>query len=202
MSDILVFTNCLLCKENFLDRIKKISEAHPGGIVLREKNLSEDEYMTLAKSVLAICQRHATPCILHNFVNVAKELNCKALHLPLHILRTISSEKRAGFTTLGASCHSVEDATEAEKLKCTYITVGHIFDTDCKKGLSGRGIEFLKKVCKSVSIPVYAIGGINSENITEIRKAGARGACVMSGAMTCENIPAYLAAFQENKNEV
>ena len=91
---------------------------------------------------------------------------------------------------------------EAEHLGCTYITAGHVFDTDCKKGLPGRGIEFLQEVCDSISIPAYAIGGINSENYNEVKKVGVAGVCVMSGAMTCNNANEYLKAFRENKNEV
>ena len=49
---------------------------------------------------------------------------------------------------------------EAERLGATYVTAGHIFTTDCKKGLPPRGLDFLKNVCDAVTIPVYGIGGI------------------------------------------
>lgn len=202
MSDIIVVTNRSLCPGNFLVHIEKLAEAHPKAIILREKDLSEKDYKMLAQSVMDICEKYQVPCILHNFVNVAKELNGTLLHLPLHVLRNLSSGERTHFTMLGASCHSVEDALEAEKLGCTYITAGHVFDTDCKKGQPGRGLTFLQEVCRAVSIPVYAIGGIDSENITEVKKVGATGACVMSGAMVCEDAHGYLAAFKEKKDEV
>lgn len=197
MSDILCVTNRGLCKEDFLVRIKKIAEAHPAGIILREKDLSEEEYEALAKTVIKICDEHGTPCILHSFVDVAKKLNCQFIHLPLHILRTLSEKDRTAFSTLGVSCHCAEEAKEAEKLGCTYITAGHVFDTDCKKGLPGRGLDFLAKVCKSVSVPVYAIGGIRTDNIGEVRKNGATGACVMSGTMVCDDVQKYLSAFEK-----
>lgn len=202
MSDILCVTNRSLCREDFLIRIEKIASAHPKGIILREKDMNEGEYRLLAEKVIEICKRHKTPCILHSFVSVAKKLNCTAVHLPLDILRSLSDDEKNMFTTLGASCHSAEDAAQAEKLGCTYITAGHIFDTDCKKGLPGRGIEFLKEVCESVSIPVYAIGGISANNIAEVRKSGAAGACVMSGTMVCESVQEYLSEFGENENEI
>ena len=177
-------------------RIEKIATAHPAGIILREKDLSFDAYKQLAVDVLAICQKHGTRCILHNFAAVAAELNAKALHLPLHLLRKLSPDEKAGFPTLGASCHSVEDAIEAERLGCTYITAGHIFDTDCKKGSPGRGIVFLKTVCERVSVPVYAIGGISPASVGSVQSAGAHGVCVMSGPMVCEDVQAYLGEFQ------
>ena len=77
---------------------------------------------------------------------------------------------------------------EAQDLGCTYITAGHIFLTDCKKGLPGRGLPFLEEICKTVRIPVYAIGGISSQNIESVRKTGAAGACIMSGFMRCKTV--------------
>lgn len=195
MSDILCVTNRHLCQENFLERIAKIASTHPVGIILREKDLSEKEYRELAEKVLKICRKYEILCILHSFANVAKELNCTALHLPLPVLRSLVAEEKNSFTILGASCHSVEEALEAEKLGCTYITAGHVFETDCKKGLPGRGLDFLKNVCENVSIPVYGIGGIAPDNMEEIRKAKAAGACVMSSIMNCEDVQKYLAAF-------
>lgn len=197
MSDILCITNRSLCGEDFLTRIDKIAAARPAGIILREKDLSEDEYVKLACAVLDICGKYGTTCILHRFVGAAVKLGWSEIHLPLHILRGMSGEDRAKFTTLGASCHSAEDAIEAERLGCTYITAGHVFATDCKKGIPGRGLDFLKDVCGSVSIPVYAIGGISACNIADVRKCGASGACVMSGTMVCGNVVKYLSDFEE-----
>ena len=195
MCDILCITNRSLCKEDFLSRIEKIASAKPKGIVLREKDLTKDEYRSLAIKVIEICKRYNTPCILHTFTSVALELKHPHIHLPLHILEDVTTEEKEKFKVLGASCHSAEDAVKAEKLGCTYITAGHIFDTDCKKGLPGRGLDFLKNVCESVEIPVYAIGGISRENIAQVKNAGAKGVCVMSGVMMCEDVEEYLGEF-------
>lgn len=197
MCEVLCVTNRLLCKSDFLQRIDSLAKAKPKGIILREKDLSAVEYKSLAESVLEICDKYATPCILHSFADIAEELGAKALHLPLPRLRELPSDKRSRFTTLGASCHSAQDAKEAEALGCTYITAGHVFDTDCKKGLPGRGLDFLRQVCESVSLPVYAIGGINEKNTAKVINAGAKGVCVMSGAMACGDPKEYLERFKE-----
>lgn len=199
MSDILCVTNMSLCQEDFLIRIDKIAREKPQAIILREKNLSENEYRELAVNVMEICRKYGTACILHSFVRTAINLKADSIHLPLPVLRQMNQEKKTKFSVIGASCHSVQDAIEAEKLGCTYITAGHIFDTDCKKDLPGRGLDFLSNVCESVSIPVYAIGGISHDNFADVRQAGAKGACVMSGIMRCENVKAYLEGF---KNEI
>jgi thiamine-phosphate pyrophosphorylase len=196
MSNILCVTNSSLCKEAFLSRIEKIAKAKPKGIILREKDLNEADYQSLAARVMDLCKRYQTPCILHSFASVALRLKGDAIHLPMHLLRQMSEDQKAQFAVIGASCHSVREAKEAEALGCTYLTAGHIFPTDCKKGLPGRGLDFLGKVCRSVSIPVYAIGGISQQTYPSVRQAGAKGACIMSGLMGCDDVPAYLAGFE------
>ncbi len=185
-SDLICVTNRQLCHEDFLAQIEKTARLSPKAVILREKDLTEEEYTILAAQVLEICSFYQTPCILHSFPDSAVLLGCHSIHLPLPLLRKLNKKNisQTWFTTLGASCHSVEDALEAEKLGCTYITAGHVFETDCKKGLPGRGLAFLEEVCRAVSIPVYAIGGISPGNYQEAMKAGAAGACMMSGFMT------------------
>ena len=63
------------------------------------------------------------------------------------------------------------------------MTAGHVFETDCKKGLPGRGLAFVQEVVQAVDIPVYGIGGICAANAPDVVRAGASGVCVMSGFM-------------------
>ena len=197
MSDIICVTNRKLCREDFLSRIERIAACRPLGIILREKDLSEDEYEELAVRATEICSRYGVKCILHSFVNVALHLQADAVHLPLCILREMTEDEKKYFSIIGASCHSVDEAKEAEALGCTYITAGHVFETDCKKGVPARGLSFLRNVCKAVSIPVYAIGGIDSENIASVRSAGAFGACLMSSLMVNEDVSGYLKSMEK-----
>ena len=88
-----------------------------------------------------------------------------------------------GFETVGVSVHSIEEAVFVQSRGAAYITAGHIFPTDCKKGLPPRGVDFLREICTEVHIPVYAIGGITPENIHLVKASGAAGVCVMSGLM-------------------
>ncbi len=183
-SHILAVSNRTLSKRPFLEQIEEICKHHPKSLILREKDLSEAEYTALAKDVLAICQRHNVSCILHTYFRAAKELGCNAIHLPLPLLRA-HKEELSGFSHVGTSIHAPAEAEEAEKLGATYITAGHIYATDCKKGLPPRGLTFLEEVCRRVSIPVYAIGGIkiNEKQLQEVMDCGAKGGCIMSGMM-------------------
>ena len=132
-------------------------------------------------------------------MNAAERLGAERIHLPLHIMRERSAFVNKHFRVIGVSCHSPEEAAEAESLGASYITAGHIFDTDCKKGLAGRGLVFLKNVCAAVKIPVYAIGGITPENICSVKEAGADGVCIMSGLMKCSDVKGYIHAFEEGE---
>ncbi|MBR1592157.1 MAG: thiamine phosphate synthase [Ruminococcus sp.] len=192
MFKIICVTNRKLCDGDFFDRIEKIAECQPDAVILREKDLPEYEYSLLAERVMDICGRYDVKCILHSFVNTALKLGAEYIHLPLGILRTTDKNILSGFKKIGSSCHSVEDAGEALSLGADYITAGHIYETDCKKGIVPRGTMFLKSVCESVDIPVFAIGGISPENINSVINAGAEGVCLMSSFMKCDDILRYM----------
>lgn len=92
-------------------------------------------------------------------------------------------EKYPHIQRIGTSIHSVEDAVFAESHGADYITAGHIFTTDCKKGLPGRGVDWLKSICNAVSIPMYAIGGISDANVSMLCNCNIAGYCMMSASM-------------------
>lgn len=178
-----------------MERIEAIAKEHPKAILLREKDVSESEYAFLAKNVIQRCNDYDVPCILHSFPETALALGVTAIHMPLPLLRTLDEDTKAKFTEIGTSCHSMADAAEAEKLGCTYLIAGHIFPTDCKKDKPPRGLDFLREVCKSVHIPVYAIGGIDVCNMDAVKACGANGGCMMSSLMTCPDVREFMKDF-------
>lgn len=167
----------------FLEKIKEAAKKKPAFIILREKDLSPDDYKELAKKVFEICDGEKLSCVLHYFYREAIELGAKKIHLPLHILEDMTEDEKKCFDVIGVSTHSVEDARRAKELGASYITAGHVFATDCKKGLAPRGLQFLADVCDSVDIDVYAIGGISENNMKQCISMGAKGVCMMSGFM-------------------
>lgn len=178
-------TNRTLCRDDFLTRIDHIAKKGVAdAILLREKDLTEREYLELAEKVLSICKSYNRRCILHTYYKAAKELGCKEIHLPLPLLQKMREEgEKEWFTTVGTSVHSLKQANLAMHLQADYMTAGHIFETDCKKGLPGRGLSFLSKVVCESEVPVYGIGGISADNAGQIMETGAAGVCIMSGFM-------------------
>ena len=182
--NIIAVTNRKLCERHFLEQVERICQMHPKALILREKDLSESAYEAMAGQVLKICGRYDTPCMLHSFVEVARRLHHPYIHLPLFLLEEYCG-KLNDFRIVGSSIHSTEEAVRAQKAGATYVTAGHVYVTDCKKGLPPRGLEFLKEVCTKVTIPVYAIGGIHAGTgqIQEVMDCGASGGCIMSEMM-------------------
>lgn len=169
-----------LCRQ-----LEKVCALRPSAVILREKDLEESVYAVLGKRVSEICRRYGVQCIYHSFPAAAQAAGEKRMHLPLWKMEDLTEEERRAFEQIGVSVHSVEEAVRAEKLGASYLTAGHIFTTDCKKDLPPRGLAFLKEVCDAVSIPVWAIGGIdlNPVKMMQVRQAGAAGGCVMSAMM-------------------
>lgn len=187
-SQIIAVSNRYLCSRPFPEQIERVCRCHPRALILREKDMEENEYALLAEQVLKICSSYQVPCILHTFWKTALDLHCPSIHLPLALLQECRNNPDASLTSfsqIGTSIHSVEDACKAQRLGATYITAGHIYATDCKKDLPPRGTGFLQDVCRAVDIPVYAIGGIRRDKtqLDEIRTCGAAGGCVMSRMM-------------------
>lgn len=167
----------------FIERLSLIAAARPRALVLREKDLAPADYERLARAVLPICRAAGVPCLLHSHPAIAQRLGADGLHMPLAALAEQSAAERRSFAQLGASCHSLADIATAEQLGCTYVTLGHIYETTCKPGLPPRGRALLREACHAAHIPVYAIGGITPARLPEVLADGAAGACVMSGLM-------------------
>lgn len=183
MFSIIAVTNRHLCNRPLTEQIERIaSEVKLDKLILREKDLCEKEYERLAINVMKICKENQTDCILHTYTQVAMRLNCSKIHMSVSNCKE-NKEQLHFFKEIGVSVHSIEEAIWAGQNGATYLTAGHIFMTDCKKGIPPRGIDFLKEVCNEVSIPVYAIGGIQKEKLSAIEQAGASGACIMSQFM-------------------
>lgn len=192
MFRIICVTNRKLCAGDFIARLSEISRGGTDYVILREKDLSEAEYAELAERALCACGERL---VLHGAVALPLLRRLPRIHLPLALLENNQALRREA-KLLGVSVHSPEEAKRAEALGADYATAGHVFATDCKRGVPGRGLDFLKETAASVRIPVYAIGGISAQNVAAVRGAGAAGACVMSDLMSCVDARAELEALR------
>ncbi|MBS7008530.1 thiamine phosphate synthase [Anaerostipes sp.] len=175
-------TSRKLCGQDFLEVIRTLAGQGLKTIILREKDLKGREYEQLAEECMEICRREGASLTLHNDIEAARRLQAKRIHLPFPVFQE-NQGKLDGFSHVSTSVHAVEEAVEAEKMGADFVIAGHIFQTDCKKGVPPRGLSFLRETAEAVSVPVYGIGGITPHNIEEVLAAGAAGGCMMSGFM-------------------
>ena len=181
---VIAVTNRKLCTDNFVLRVREILSAEPFEVILREKDLSDDKYCQLVKEIVADNNGYKKVLAL-NWSEMALEMGIEKVHLTMQQL--MEHGRPSFIKRAGVSVHSAEEAETAQKLGADYLIAGHIYATDCKKGVPPRGIEFFRGVCESVDIPVFAIGGISENNFNEPLENGGTGVCLMSEFMKCEN---------------
>lgn len=191
---IYVITNRKLVEEGALTEI--IESSVKGGataIILREKDLEPCYLKELAIKVKEKLSNSNALFIINGNYEVAKAVGADGLNLSFNIFMNFEEEFDG---LVGVSVHSLEEAKLAEENGANYLIAGHIFETSCKEGLKGRGLDFLKKICMSVRIPVIAIGGISEHNINDTMKCGAYGAAVMSSVMKSEDPENYICSLK------
>ena len=183
----IVITNRHLVQGDFLEQLEKVTKLHPHALILREKDLTDDAYESLTKKVFDLCKREDITCFLHTKIEIARKIGCQNIHLSIPVLKGLSeTEKKAlteDFCEISISCHSMEDVEIAMAGGATQIILGTIFETECKKGVLGKGVEFVREICQKCPLPVYAIGGMNLQRLPLVIDAGAAGCCMMSGFM-------------------
>ena len=195
-----IISNRKLCEnENLEKQIKKIFSAYEKKIILknfdivaltlREKDLDKNEYLKLIEKIYPICQKYKINLILHqNYdLNLDDKYNIEGIHLSYSIFKSLNENIKAElikkYKRIGVSIHSLDEAKEVESLGASYVVAGHIFETDCKKGLEPRGLKFIKDLSSALSIPIFAIGGIDEKNSLSVINSGAFSICMMSTLM-------------------
>ena len=195
-----IISNRKLCEnENLEKQIKKIFSAYEKKIILkkfdivaltlREKDLDKNEYLKLIEKIYPICQKYKINLILHqNYdLNLDEKYNIEGIHLSYSIFKSLNQNIKAElikkYKRIGVSVHSLDEAKEVESLGASYVVAGHIFETDCKKGLEPRGLKFIKDLSSALSIPIFAIGGIDEKNSLSVINNGAFSICMMSTLM-------------------
>ena len=169
----------------FLRQLEIVLEAEPWALILREKDMDKEAYRALAEPVLTMCRQAGVHCLFNMHLDLALELGAGGAQLPLAAAERLTLVKPPEFM-LAVSVHSAQEAVRAAGSDADLLLYGHVFETQCKPGLAPRGLGSLREVCGAVSVPVFAIGGINEKNAPACMEAGASGVCMMSRFMQLE----------------
>ncbi|MBP3729547.1 MAG: thiamine phosphate synthase [Lachnospiraceae bacterium] len=177
-----------------------------GGVTclqLREKELDRDAFLQEARNLKKLCDRYGVPLIVNDDVKIAIQSDADGVHIGQQdedaalVRLMIGPEK-----ILGVSAQTVEQAVKAEAEGADYLGVGAVFYTGTKPDAEAVSLETLRDICRSVSIPVVAIGGISRETLPLLEGSGVSGVAVVSAIFAAKDIEGAARALREQVQEV
>jgi len=189
-----------LTEEKFLEVVEAACKSGVTCLQLREKTLSTKDFYELALKVKKITDHYQLPLIINDRVDICLAVDAAGVHigddeLPVHVTRQLIGPYRL----LGVSAKSVERGLEAKKAGANYLGTGAIFPTQTKE-TPLTTISTLKEIVQTVSIPVVAIGGIKTDNISTLRGTNIAGIAVVSDIMLASNPEEKVEIFKEQIN--
>ena len=171
---------------------EQVEEALKGGatfIQLREKDLTEEEFLEEAKKIQQLCKKYRVPFIINDNVKLAKEIDADGVHVGQSDMEALDVRAQLGEDKIiGVSARTVEQALLAEKHGADYLGVGAVFQTGTKTDAREVEHSVLKEFCTKVDIPVVAIGGITQDNVKELSGSGINGVAVISAIFAQKDI--------------
>ena len=186
--------------------LQQVEECIYGGatfIQLREKNISEDEYTKIAREIKKITDSYKIPFVINDNINVALSADADGVHVGQNDTSPAKARSLIGERKiLGVSVQTVNQAIEAEKSGADYLGVGAVFSTSTKPDADIVDFQNLKAICQSVNIPVIAIGGINAENMSQLKNSGICGVAVVSAIFAQKNIKEATKKLKEIAGEL
>lgn len=180
-----------------IDVIEECLGAGVGAVQLREKDLMAADLLALARLLRELTRRAGARLFINDRVDVALAAEADGVQrghtsLPVGIMRSVAGSR----LLIGASVHSLEDAQAAERDDADFLVFGPVYDTPSKRPYGPpQGVEALRRVVERVRVPVFAIGGITSERVHEVKKTGAHGVAVISAILSTEQPAAAAKAF-------
>jgi thiamine-phosphate pyrophosphorylase len=156
--------------------------------------LHDRAFYQLAEEIVLMVRRYDDAVlIINDRVDIALKVKADGIHIGQEDENYREVISRAPKTMIvGVSVDTVNEAIEAEQAGATYIGAGSIFPTPSKSDAKLIGIEILRQIVKSVSIPVVAIGGIGMRNIHRVMETGARYYAMISEINNAKDIPGRL----------
>lgn len=166
-----------------------VRRALQGGVTIlqiREKDATSEEFYSIGLKLREIADEFNVPLIVNDRLDIALAINADGVHLgqgdlPLGVVRRLLGPGKI----LGYSVTNPQEARYGERNGANYLGAGPVFSTDSKKDAPNPiGIEGLREIKQSVSIPVVAIGGVNITNLNEVKETGVDGISVISAILS------------------
>ncbi|MEY8438134.1 thiamine phosphate synthase [Anaerotruncus colihominis] len=173
-----------------------VEDAVRGGatfVQLREKDMEFAAFLDEARRVKAVTDRYHVPFVINDDVEVARACNADGVHVGQDDA-TVSEARRVlgPDKIIGVSVHTVDEARAAEQAGADYAGVGAVFSTSTKLDAGIVTFQTLCDIRTAVSIPIVAIGGVNAENMLQLKGSGIDGIAVVSALFAQQDV--YAAA--------
>lgn len=178
-----------------VERIRDAAYAGVDWVQIREKDLDGGPLYDLVSAAIAAIRGSAVKVLVNDRLDVAWTAGASGVHLgenSLPAADAVRAKRQAGLADfmVGASCHSPEAARRAADEGADYLFFGPVFVTPSKAAFGApQGVERLAGVCRSVAIPVLAIGGITTENASACLAAGAAGVAAIRLFQEARDLP-------------
>ena len=167
-------------------------------IQLREKIISDGEFISLAREIHDVAAKRGTLLIINDRVNVAKEVNAEGVHLGQQDISISEARDVIGNEKIiGVSTHNIEQARQAQKDGADYIAIGPAYATHTKIYEPPVGLEVVQEVAKEINIPFVVIGAITIKNLDEVLKTGAARVAVCSAIISSKDIASSTRQFKD-----
>ncbi len=182
---------------------RQLCEGGSDLIQLRAKNSSAQEVRRLAEVILPITQQAGVGLVINDYPKVALQTGAAFCHLGQEDFFEAGFRMAAQVTgcpkeiRLGLSTHAPEQAQRALRAEPDYIAIGPVYATDTKPTAQPVTLDYVRWAAANVSIPWFAIGGINLQNLDEVLAAGARRICVVSAILNAPDIAEACQKFKE-----
>jgi len=187
--------------DEFLDAVGASLKGGVQIVQLREKTATAKEFIKLGRKVKEICALYDALFIINDRVDVAHIIGADGVHLGQDDINIDSARHILGKDAIiGISTHSPEQAEKATISGADYIGVGPVFETPTKPGRKSVGFEYVKWASKNANIPWFAIGGINTENVSEVIKSGASRIAIVRAIINAEKPDVSAKTFAEILN--
>ena len=161
-----------------------VEEVLRGGatfLQLRENELTGEALLSLARRVKEVAARYRVPFVVNDSVELALACDADGVHVGQRDLMGRDIRAIIGpDKILGITANTVELAMAAQQAGADYVGAGAVFGTTTKGDAKNLSLDTLRDICRAVTIPVVAIGGINAGNLLRLAGTGAAGAAVVS----------------------
>ena len=164
-------------------------------IQLRAKKSSPEEIHRMAEKILPITKQAGAGLVINDYPDIARDLGAELCHLGQEDFAQFKMQNAK--CKIGLSTHSPEQAQRAIQAGADYIAIGPVYATGTKPHAKPVTLAYVRWAAANVTVPWFAIGGINLQNVGDVLAAGAKRICVVSAILNAPDVAKACGEFRK-----